>query len=155
MKSICSVSLCAMAMTLVLAFVLLTADALIGIAFATEVTNARCITMLNPATCANTGNSLCNTWAGETGNTCDDDAETEQANCLYCNDSSTSVPSSICMVWEDYCCDATGSSTPCSSTANEVQGICLLVNNTCLCANVDPVDTCGTDLVLPCQDCPE
>lgn len=69
-----------------------TCGLIIQLAEAAPIKNAKCVTMLNPATCSSGGNSYCNAVAG--GGNC-------LANsCNYCDDSNTTVANQNCANWE-------------------------------------------------------
>lgn len=102
-----------------------------------------CVTMLNPSTCKNEGNSYCNWKAGPGGGgVCN-------GKCVFC-DSSTSIPNRSCVFSEDSQCDDNGGTSPSCSTANQKKGGCN-ISGSCLCANLSTGAPCGGSAGWPCN----
>lgn len=110
---------------------------LIQLAQGGNIQGARCVTMLNPATCQSVGNSMCN--AGAQGGNCIPN------ECVYCNDSKTTVPSKNCVNWENFVCNTIQQSQDCNAMATQKSGTCG-VQGSCLCLNPNGADNCGTDV---------
>ncbi len=104
-----------------------------------QITDAKCVTLLGPGTCAASGSSYCNTIAGCPG-----------SSCGYCN-SATPLPNKVCFFnYPGQKCAPNGSpATYC--VGPWFQGNCGIVGGVCICDGATLVGTCLSIYALPCN----
>ena len=133
---------------------LLMCGLLIQLAYAETIPNWRCVTMLDPSTCAEGGDSVCNaSWDGTLSDCI------ASPTCWFCDDSSTTLPTKVCVWWETHTCTtAIGLPGFCSQTAIRRKGTCSLDVEeleeatviSCNCTWLIPQGNCSGEPNLPC-----
>jgi hypothetical protein len=98
---------------------------------ADTVQDGKCITLINPVQCSSIGSSVCQAL----GKTC------SNVNCFSC-DSTTDLPTTVCVQWEGATCTPTGTPINCGGNNNETLGNCKNVG-ACICNNPQSVGLCS------------
>jgi hypothetical protein len=108
----------------------------------------QCITMQNPTTCANMGNSFCSAWMWQPGGSCDG------TSCTYCNDTSTGVPNQTCVAWENGVCVVTVDSPNCLKNNIQKTGACGVPDGGkgCDCQNPEGNANCSPFNIWYCTN---
>jgi hypothetical protein len=106
-----------------------------------EAQDAKCVTLLNPATCQSAASSYCNSEA--------EDGTCNGGTCWTC-DASTAMPNTACVRWEGETCSTSGDFVSCGPS-DAWEGECGMANGTCVCANMQRTGPCENTGTFPCE----